>query len=343
MRVRAWLLSLSIFFLFLLALESKASLLEPGFYAPSELSSENTPKQLARAIKASGLIRAPGLIGNDGFSCSMFVTSETGYALTALHCVDSYLDKAKRKVRFSRDFALYGGAAYIPFKGDESLPGQIELFGIKKEFSIVHHGFAWVDKLAYGKLQTYNSKEADDFFKNAVNLDEDFAILKFEPQEGSKIPCIPVRADMPKVGDRVWGVGYPSETGREDLPNSDGINLKIGFGRVVGSFEGNSILDFLSQELLQKYFASFQRSKVFISDMDFYKRASGEVVIDAEGKGVGIGFMMADDESFMGQSRVKYRYIPSNAFIVSTEKIIESTRARFGAAKTAEIFNCPTH
>ena len=141
-----------------------------GYYSPGQLPSGHVPKGLSEAANASVKIQIYQLLTSVG-QCSGSVISNTGYVLTAFHCVMDCLISAGKAAETAKD-PRYSWVAAL-----DRTPGTVcsslsipELAGENARVVATGRGYSAFDDTSIQNIP------ADDFQK-IKNFQDDWAIL----------------------------------------------------------------------------------------------------------------------------------------------------------------------
>jgi hypothetical protein len=179
-------------------------------------------------------------------------------------------------------------------------------------------------------------------FNQFKGLTEDAVILKFKAQNPSKpLPCIPAARKPPATGERLWGIGYPSEAKRMNGLSSDGHSQYVTMGLVRDQITRDPVLMSISQRLGEKERELFwkreseiwMKPSILISSNDLMTGNSGGSLINSQGELVSIAFgtTLVDEKKATG----------ANVYSMRIDKIRERIQTELGRQKADEIFDCP--
>jgi hypothetical protein len=320
------------FLLFALILAGPVAVADKGFFLPQDLPPDHRPSGLERALRASVRLEL-----GDGASCSGAIVSPAGHVLTALHCVESCLE---RHGLVSRGFANFSERN---FQSRSRRPG------------------AWCSRISIPELRLLGARllavgrgVTDVKARDLVDLGPrqlaaiqarrgDWALLRVRAT--APLSCVKLSRTPVKPGDPVWIVGFPDDTvasdsadprARPERMSSDGVSEYVGYGAVAADLSRNDSKYYaaLSPAGRRATEAFFGSSFDFISSVDAWIGNSGGMLINAGGELVGI------DNSLVDPRFVDYGYSTDNVIAARAAEIRASLVADYGEGYARRAFAC---
>ncbi|MGE3609007.1 MAG: serine protease [Bacteriovoracaceae bacterium] len=325
-----------------LAFGISMALAEANFHKSSEILQEDGFKIYDSASKATRVMLQK-IEGKLHPFCSGAFISNTGYFLTALHCVDDFIDTSNitnLSIKTGKDIRTRRYARIIKIKNqvpDQSLLDTVEISRVAsdKKIQIVFLGKGRKDYQTlipdsdFG-IDTILTKEQLDEIQD---YNEDFAILKIQTEDQS-VDCILAAENDAQVEDAVLMIGYPNKAIRgkpEFEGNSDGVSQYFTFGKIRKTWLEAPIVDKLS--LTENNFhlidSILMPPKLILTDLDDNGKASGAPILNQNGLLVGIGISsFSDDNSYQEATHTGVRI--TTAYNSIKEKLgFESIRKFF--------------
>lgn len=307
-----------------------------GFFRFHELPSEHRPSSEGFRTALQASFRGTIGVGLE-MQCSVQFLSPDGYALTALHCMESLpaLWETFEITPEGRDSAKWYHVARpvsaTPFysrRVSGTVPGVGD-FSVRAQVTLLGRGFTASFPDFFRDYGWDSGPEA----REQVRLhSEDFMILKLELPRPA--PCVKVSDSLLTPGTPVWAVGYPDPATRPNGHHSDGNAQFITYGEVNSSYAGSDAL--LAQGASAQVAAEYDQMllggpKVVLSN-DAFVGMSGGMVLNSSGELVATiaGGWSTETVLSKGSTRA-----------VKASEIKRITRELLGDQKASQIFNCP--
>jgi hypothetical protein len=297
---------------------------EEGFHLPSKLPAQLRPAGYDAAVAASVQID----IDDGTWTCSASVISPDGYVLTALHCMDECLKRNHLYEKipdsiYSGNFRSKKAAPNVLCKGH-----RIPELGTG-DLRLVEVGNGYVVQ-SPEQLLELTSAEAGK--RRAGKTD--WAILKAElPQPA---PCVPISRKALTAGQPVWVLGFPSRTSRPGGRNSDGKHEHVTYGAVSADYSGNDWVGQWSAAEREIFWWWHQSPYEFVSSADSFWGNSGGMVIDSEGKQVGVQVKLV----LGGPEDLKTAYVGDNTVATRTAAVYGALAKKYGKDTADRVFSC---
>lgn len=306
-----------------------------GFFRFHELPMDHQPsgEGFQDALHAS----FRGTIGEGlEMQCSVQFLSPDGYALTALHCMESLpaLWETFEITPEGRDSAKWYHVARpvsaTPFytrrvRGTVAGVGD---FSVRAQVILLGRGFTSSFPDFFRDSGWDSGPEAREQVRRHS---EDFMILKLDLPRPT--PCVKVSDALLTPGTPVWAVGYPEPATRPNGHHSDGNSQLITYGQVNPSYAGSDAL--IAQGASAQVAAEYDQMllggpKVVLSN-DAFVGMSGGMVLNSTGELVATiaGGWSTETALSRGSTRA-----------VKSSEIKRITRELLGEQQASQVFNC---
>jgi|CXWL01.1.fsa_nt_gi hypothetical protein len=298
-----------------------------GDGATAKALETHLPKEaLEQAFRSNFLLET----GERYEECSAVLVSRRGYALTALHCVESCFERAGLMEAYrTRD----SNEPYREFhRVKNQAPDNLRCGG-SRGFRILASGPGRVVEFYEGD---YSARDLEELEKFIIG---DFVLIALDeiPPASS---CMPVAQTPLAAGDPVWSVGYPSQTRREQ-DDSDGTQAFLTDGKVIGSVLEHPQAPSWEPATRSLLTNVYRRPEIMLSSLDLVDRMSGSMAFNSRGElaGLNTGSLVThqNTEPFLPTIRV---FIDNNARSLRIDHIAGEIKSLLGPERAAEIFDC---
>ncbi len=324
---------------------------EPGYYEASDeqtlIKSLFFPKDIMPAKINQAINGSARLLVN---SCSSFVVSNSGYVLTAAHCIEGCLKNSEyNEIKLTDSVTLYN-YNYKPEDNKfrtcfevvflKAADAQAELIkSLTPNLISVGSGSVAFSETSFFE-PTFTPIVAKSISKNAT----DYALLKFNST--TPLACIKLPDnllnnindhDVISAGEKIFALGFPSETkDRGIYSGSNGESLYLSYGSVTNNVYENQYykkLIFTPREYRLAQTAYLSNSGLIMSNMDIMSGNSGSVAINSESRIVGINIAIA-----ASSSDVQEKYVEGSALTLNITKVLQDLKNK--NHNLNEIFDC---
>lgn len=315
---------------------------ETGFYFPEQLPVK--PLNLDRAYQA--VVKIGSLTYGNGVCAGVLISRN--YVMTNLHCISMILFKKwgyEPNIQIDeQSFPHYKFrriSTQVPAPIEFNNPIRMNFFLWDQRMNI--ESVVWLGQGWQNHDEKFVQTLSQDEFNSFKALSKDIAILKYKDETYGQVPartCLPLATNRVLPGRRLWTIGYPSGTHRENGFNSDDRSKYVSYGRVRGSVRQDPVLqDYASEMSAQDQKVFWTREKqiweqphLLITGIDIVTGNSGGAMIDAEGKLQGL--------TFTGTAPYTDYYTGGNAYAIHARSIKAMIAKDLGQKRANEIFDC---
>jgi V8-like Glu-specific endopeptidase len=283
------------------------------------------PEQIqALSTASSSVLRLSDQYGD---VCTGFFVSQSGYLLTAAHCLRSCFENAKIETVDQRQNPTYKIATY-PKSLKQSFACQYQLQdGSVLRAKVIATGSG------YAEFDDRTAENIPRAVQNKISQIKDYALLKLNLKKKSS--CLHLNFSNIAGYEQVSIIGFPVAAKRAN-GSLDGHSAYLSLGHIESSLEKNT--DYLSQNFFENKIrlleGLYNLKTSFISNADLVGGSSGSPVLNNAGDVIGIA---TDVAAFSDGS---LQFVDDSAIAIRVTAVREDLKHRFSDQELKEFFTC---